>query len=313
MISAATLRKRVLVLLAVTAGLVFCPAAGSADTTVRFDTTLGQFDVLLYEDNAVSETVRNFLGYVTDGDYDETIFHRRVEDFVLQGGGFSHDDTGAVAISTDAPIQLETQFSNTRGTIAMARTSALNSATSQFYFNLVDNTFLDGPTGYAVYGEVLGDGMDVIDLLSSQQSWPATSVHGAWGQLPMIDYPGGAIDQDSPIHDYLEWILSVNIVGDANDDGYVDQGDLAGILDNWGTFVTPGDMLAGDFSGDGFVAGDDLDAFIAAEILFSKGKYVKTCRAYENFLEKYPGSGFYDVAKFPPRWMICLSFIRLQR
>lgn len=255
-------------MLAVAAGLVFCPAAGSADTVVRFDTTLGQFDVLLYEDSAVSETVRNFLGYVTDGDYDDTIFHRLAENsrsgelFVLQGGGFSHDDTGAVTISTDAPIQLETQFSNTRGTIAMARTSALNSATSQFFFNLVDNTFLDGPTGYAVYGEVLGDGMDVVDLLSSQQSWSATSVHSAWGELPMIDYPGGAIDQGSPIHDYLEWILSVNILGDANDDGYVDQGDLAIIMDNWGTFVAPGDMLAGDFSGDGLVAGHDLDTVL---------------------------------------------------
>jgi len=225
----------------------------SAGTVVTFDTVFGPFDVLLY-DETTTETVENFLGYVCSGQYDDTIFHRLDPDFVLQGGGFTYDN-GAVELPSGSPIALDTQISNTRGTIAMARTAALDSADRQFYFNLVDNAALDGPEGYAVFGEVLGNGMDVIDQLASQQPWNASVYHHAWNELPLIDYQMG-----EPIDDYLEWLHGVNVSGDVNDDGYVDTLDLDGIvLSNWGTNVTSGDAASGDASGDGFVGQDDLD------------------------------------------------------
>jgi len=229
----------------------------SAGTLVRFDTVQGSFDVLLY-DETTTETVENFLGYVCSGRYDGTIFHRLVPGFVLQGGGFTYDH-GAVELPSDPPIPLDAQISNSRGTIAMARASDLNSADRQFYFNLADNTQLDGPNGYAVFGEVVGDGMDVIDALGAQRPWDASAVHPAWGELPMIDYQLG-----SPISDYLEWLFSVNVVGDMNDDGYVDEADLDGIvMAEWGASVTVGELASGDASGDGFVGQDDLDTVLA--------------------------------------------------
>jgi len=249
-------------LLVAAMGLVLV-SSSYADTVVRFETVAGRFDVTLYDDPAVAATVENFLGYVCDGDYDNSIFHRLASDFVLQGGGFSYDGA-ATMIATGSAIPLESHFSNTKGTIAMARTQVLDSATSQFYFNLKDNVFLDGPTGYAVFGEVMGSGIDVVMSLSAEKPWPAMEVHGAWSELPMIDYPGTEVTADSEISDYLEWIISVNVAGDMNDDGYVDLADLDDIvMANWGTTVPVGSLSFGDASGDGFVGRDDLDTMLA--------------------------------------------------
>ena len=238
-------------------GVLAVAALGSDGTLVRFDTAGGSFDVLLY-DETTRETVENFLSYVCSGRYDDTIFHRLVPDFVLQGGGFTYDH-GAVELGGDWPIPLDAQIPNTRGTIAMARTNDPNSADRQFYFNLVDNTQLDGPNGYAVFGEVVGNGMDVIDQLAAQRPWDASAVHYAWDKLPMIDYQLG-----SPIGDYLEWLYSVNVTGDMNDDGYVDEADLDGIvMAAWGASVAAGELASGDASGDGFVGQADLDTILA--------------------------------------------------
>ena len=115
-------------------------------------------------------TVANFAQYAKDGFYDGTIFHRVIDGFMIQGGGFTKDmnqkDTRA-AIRNEAMNGLK----NARGTIAMARTSVVDSATSQFFINLVDNDFLDfqNPTpqgfGYAVFGKVT-DGMEVVDAIA---------------------------------------------------------------------------------------------------------------------------------------------------
>ena len=115
-------------------------------------------------------TVKNFIDYAKSGHYNGTIFHRVIDGFMIQGGGFTPSMDQK---STNAPIKNEATngLSNLRGTIAMARTTVVDSATSQFFINLIDNTFLDykGPAprlyGYAVFGKVT-DGMDVVDRIA---------------------------------------------------------------------------------------------------------------------------------------------------
>nr|WP_230408446.1 peptidylprolyl isomerase [Undibacterium flavidum] len=131
--------------------------------TVKIVTTLGTIIVELNPDNAPI-TVANFLRYTDVGFYGNKIFHRVISNFMIQGGGFTAD---MVQASTYAPIVLEANngLSNVRGSIAMARTNVLNSATSQFFINVVDNTFLDtSGGGYAVFGKVIS-GMDVVDKI----------------------------------------------------------------------------------------------------------------------------------------------------
>ncbi len=134
---------------------------------IRFETTLGDFTVDLFEKEA-PETVVNFLKYIDSGFFDGTIFHRIVPGFVIQGGGFTEDMSQK---RTQPPIKNEANngMKNLRGTLSMARTNDVNSATSQFFVNLKDNDFLDhkaGNFGYAVFARVT-DGMDVIDKIAA--------------------------------------------------------------------------------------------------------------------------------------------------
>lgn len=133
---------------------------------VVFSTNYGDFTIELYPDKAPI-TVENFLSYVDQGFYDGTIFHRVIPGFVIQGGGFTEDMRQK---PTEAPIKNEADngLKNERGALSMARTSDINSATSQFFINLKDNAFLDHGTrdfGYAVFAKVV-DGMDVIDKIA---------------------------------------------------------------------------------------------------------------------------------------------------
>ena len=133
---------------------------------IRFETSHGGFTVELFPKEAPL-TVENFLRYVDDGFFDGTIFHRIVPGFVIQGGGLTSDFSSK---KTRAPIGNEAKngLKNTRGSLSMARTSDINSATSQFFVNLADNAFLDNSArdyGYAVFGRVT-DGMDVIDKIA---------------------------------------------------------------------------------------------------------------------------------------------------
>lgn len=133
------------------------------------DTSMGTITLELNEEKA-PETVRNFVKYAEDGYYDGTIFHRVIDGFMIQGGGFTKSMDQK---STREPIRNEAMngLKNERGTIAMARTMVVDSATSQFFINLVDNAFLDftSPTpqgfGYAVFGKVV-DGMNVVDSIA---------------------------------------------------------------------------------------------------------------------------------------------------
>lgn len=147
---------------------------------VRVETTAGAF-VLQLDDERAPLSVANFLQYVEAGFYTDTIFHRVVSGFVIQGGGFSAD---LVPRETRAPIPNESGngLSNRRMTIAMARTADPHSADSQFYINLADNTGLDPKAtrwGYAVFGEVVS-GQEIIDDIGHR----ATSPKEAFQHLP---------------------------------------------------------------------------------------------------------------------------------
>jgi len=165
-----------------------------AETIVRFTTNLGTFDVQLF-DEQVPTTVANFLGYVGNGAYANSIFHRSTtynsaDIQIVQGGGFVLVTTPTTAsldpIATVAPIPLEAGLSNLRGTIAMARTADPNSATSGWFFNVEDNAALD--SGYAVFGTVIGDGLTVLDAIGSLTAYDASpELGGAFGQLPLLN------------------------------------------------------------------------------------------------------------------------------
>ncbi len=163
--------------------------------TVRMETVLGNIDIELRPDVAPI-TVANFLNYVNDGDYDNSYIHRSVKNFVIQGGGFNFIDGMSGNVPTDATIINESSLSlsNERGTISMARTSAVDSAASQWFFNTVNNPNLDGNgDGYAVFGSVV-NGMDVVDAIAALRIWNAG---GAISEIPLINYSGsGTIEND---------------------------------------------------------------------------------------------------------------------
>ena len=137
---------------------------------IRFETSLGNFTIEMLDKEA-PVTTANFLKYVDDGYFDGTIFHRVIPGFVIQGGGFTDDMTQK---PTQAPIKNEADngVKNARGTLSMARTNDINSATSQFFVNLKDNGSLDhsrGNFGYAVFAKVT-DGMDVVDKIAAVET-----------------------------------------------------------------------------------------------------------------------------------------------
>ena len=142
---------------------------------IHFETNLGRFTVELYEKEA-PVTVANFLKYIDEGFFDGTTFHRIVPGFVIQGGGFTADMSQKRTHET-IKNEADNGIKNTRGTLSMARTNDINSATSQFFVNLKDNDFLDhtrGNFGYAVFGRVTA-GMDVVDKIAAVKTG---RVHG---------------------------------------------------------------------------------------------------------------------------------------
>jgi peptidyl-prolyl cis-trans isomerase A (cyclophilin A) len=177
--------------LAACLSLVTCLGSRAlAGTVVRFTTNLGVFDVDLY-DATMPVTVANFLEYVTSDRYASTIFHRSTtyDAFglqIIQGGGFVLTNNQILPIEADPPIPLEPSTANLRGTIAMARTNQPNSATSQWYFNVTDNPGLD--FNYAVFGSVIGTGIDVIDTIGAVPVYNASTQLGpTFSELPLIE------------------------------------------------------------------------------------------------------------------------------
>lgn len=167
---------RALAGLVMTGLALFGGHAAQAGPEVRLETSHGPIVVELFDDQA-PRTVENFLAYVRDGFYEGTIFHRVIPGFMAQGGGFTADfqrkPTRAAVVN-----EADNGLANRRGTIAMARTSDPDSATSQFFINLVDNDFLNrrdssaAGAGYTVFGQV-SEGMDTLDRIASIPTGPA--------------------------------------------------------------------------------------------------------------------------------------------
>ncbi|CAG9172758.1 peptidylprolyl isomerase [Cupriavidus respiraculi] len=159
----------------------FAAHAQQKTERVQFATSAGKFTIELYPD-AAPKTVANFMEYVRSGFYSGTIFHRVINGFMVQGGGFDRDMKQK---PTRAPIGLESQngLKNKAGTVAMARTSDPNSATAQFFVNVVDNPSLDYPQpdghGYTVFGKVV-EGMDTIERIKRAP----TTAYGPMRNVP---------------------------------------------------------------------------------------------------------------------------------
>ena len=183
-----------------------CSAPGNAggappkNPQVVFETSEGSFEMTLFADKA-PKSVENILAYVDSNYYSGTIFHRVIDGFMLQGGGF---DKNFKKKQTRAPVPNEAAngLKNIRGTVALARTSDPNSATSQFFVNVVDNAFLDhrDPSprgiGYCVFGEIT-KGMDVIDKIKSVRTLcPSKSRAPCTEPLPpgMRDVPATPVE-----------------------------------------------------------------------------------------------------------------------
>jgi cyclophilin family peptidyl-prolyl cis-trans isomerase len=159
-------------------GFASAPAVEAANPVVVIKTSMGTFKVELFEKDA-PKTVENFLKYVDDKFYNDTVFHRVIPTFMVQGGGFEKGLNNAKNVKeviakqkkTRAAIKNESgnNLENKRGTLAMARTSEADSATAQFFINVKDNSFLDKKNaddgvGYCVFGKVI-EGMDVVDKI----------------------------------------------------------------------------------------------------------------------------------------------------
>jgi cyclophilin family peptidyl-prolyl cis-trans isomerase len=200
---------------------------------VSMETSLGVIDIELF-DNEAPITVANFMNYVNDGDYDNSFFHRSVPGFILQGGGFRYDDQipAYSYVPEDAPIinEFDVSRSNVRGTLAMAKIGGdPDSATSQWFFNLYDNSAnLDSQNGgFTVFGQVLGNGMDIVDAIAALPTYNITAIHSAFTDVPLNGYAG--------TYDPANQLVFVNNVsvstvapawGDINDDGYTNVIDV---------------------------------------------------------------------------------------
>jgi cyclophilin family peptidyl-prolyl cis-trans isomerase len=158
------------------------PACLAENPVVVLETSKGTIEIELYPE-AAPKTVENFLKYVDDGFYADTIFHRVIRGFVVQGGGLTPELDEK---PTMKPIRIEAQgdLLNERGTVAMARTNDRDSATSQFFINVADNAELDHSKqqfGYTVFGRVV-TGMDVVDAIADVQ----TSARGSMKDVPIL-------------------------------------------------------------------------------------------------------------------------------
>jgi len=144
-------------------------------TKVKMQTNMGEIIIEL-NDQKAPKTVANFVDYVNSGFYDGTIFHRVISNFMVQGGGFT-EDFKKKKTKREIENEANNRLKNTRGTVAMARTSDPHSATAQFFINVVDNNFLDFRAqttrgwGYTVFGKVVS-GMDVVDKIRKIRTGP---------------------------------------------------------------------------------------------------------------------------------------------
>jgi cyclophilin family peptidyl-prolyl cis-trans isomerase len=238
------------------AGIVLSVLPAQA-TVVRFDTSLGSIDVRLY-DSATPLSVANFLSYLTAGYYTNSIIHRSVPGFVIQGGGYYSPPVvgGITSIPESAPIPNEPGISNLRGTLAYAKLGGdPNSATSEWFFNLEDNSEnLDNQNGgFTVFGRVVGNGMNVVDAISDLG---IVAMASPFDELPVLDYEAVVARGIVYVSDAV-FVNSISVrslpAGDYTGDGIVDASDH----NVWkSTFGSTTDAEA-DGNGDGIVDAAD--------------------------------------------------------
>ncbi len=193
------------------AAVMLCSAQASA-TIVRFQTSLGSFDVNLY-DQGTPATVANFLSYLNAGAYNNMFMHRSVGGFVVQGGGWAYQGPGTVvAIAANAPVANEPVYSNVRGTIAMAKVGGnVNSATNQFFINTSNNSSnLDVQNGgFTVFGQVTGNGMTVVDAINALQTF---SLSASLDTVPLRNYTTQDRTNAVPVTDQHFVINAITII-----------------------------------------------------------------------------------------------------
>jgi peptidyl-prolyl cis-trans isomerase A (cyclophilin A) len=199
------------------AGLLMTQAASA--TTVQFQTVLGDFEVNLY-DKTTPKTVANFLAYVNANAYQNTIVHRSVKDFVIQGGGYKYTgELPLVAVAQNAAVENEPVYSNVRGTIAMAKLGGKpNSATNQWFINLNDKNATDKTHGYVldtnnggftVFGQVIGNGMAIVDAIAALNRFNV----GIFEGFPLRDYSASDQTANKPVTgDHLMLIQNIVVL-----------------------------------------------------------------------------------------------------
>lgn len=194
-------------------------SASAQATIVQFQTVMGDFEVNLY-DETTPKAVENFLAYVQAGAYTDSFIHRSMPDFIVQGGGyvFDYEEDVSDPIERLDPVANEPQWANVRGTIAMAKVSGdPDSATSQWFFNLADNTEnLDNQNGgFTVFGEVMDDGMDVVDAIAEVERFNAGN---GFSSLPLRDFEIPEEGETPTINeDHLVMVNNVVVLDAATD------------------------------------------------------------------------------------------------
>lgn len=185
-------------------------------TVVEVRTVLGDFQINLF-DETTPETVQNFLEYVNSGAYANNVVHRVEPNFVMQAGGFTYNGaTPLDSVAQGTAVVNEPELSNVRGTISMAKLGGnANSATSQWFVNLANNSAnLDSQNGgFSAFGQVLGDGMDVVDAIAALTRF---NLGGATNTIPLRDYTVTDLNGNVPITDTHLVIITDIVVIDAN-------------------------------------------------------------------------------------------------
>jgi len=194
-----------------------------ANSFVRVQTDLGDFTIELFENDAPI-TTKNFLNYVQSGSYQSTIIHRAEPGFVLQTGKISSNESANIIdpILKGSPIALEYQLPNILGSVAMARTDLPDSATSEWFINLADNTDILGESnngGYAVFGRVIGDGLTVVRKIENLNR--AKYINEIPFDVPVINYTGSGLNVANFVDLKVTEIVAPNYFDNSNNTLYV--------------------------------------------------------------------------------------------
>ncbi len=201
----------------------------AADTFVTINTTYGAFQVELFN-TATPQTVANFLHYINNNSYNNSIFHRSVPGFVLQGGGYNSSSTTFTntsqftAIATNGTVPSEAGIKNTTGTLAMALSTGPNSGTDQWYINLADNPMLDGTSNggpFTVFGKVIGNGMQIVNQMAAL---PTQNQGGAFASLPVDAAHGNKLAEITSV--VVDGGITGQVYRDLNSNGTVDNGEV---------------------------------------------------------------------------------------